>query len=71
MSELESLSPLKGVATKYHEVLHPFVPPGSTGGAKVPRVTIVASGVLGDGRAFQFEFTGGSKYVDHVRIVFR
>ena len=70
-SELESLAPLKGVATTFQEVLHPLVPPGTTGGAKVPHLTITASGVLPDGRSFQYEFTAASKDVVHVRIVFR
>ncbi len=72
-SELESLAPLKGVATTFHEVIHPFVPPGATGGAKVPHLTITASGVLPDGRTFQYEFTGNffPPVVAHVRIVFR
>jgi hypothetical protein len=71
-SELESLNPLKGVATSFHEVLHPFVPSGTTGGAKVPHLTITASGILPDGRSFQYEFTSVSfGSAVHVRIVFR
>ncbi len=73
-SELESLNPLKGVATTFHEVLHPaFGLPGAPGGAKVPHLTITASGVLHDGRTFQYEFTGNffPPVVAHVRIVFR
>ena len=71
--ELESLAPLKGVATRFHEVLNPFVPPGPTGGAKVPHLTITASGVLPDGKSFQYEFTDVffPPAVAHVRIVFR
>ena len=72
ISELESLAPLKGVAITFHEVSHPFVPPGTTGGAKVPHLAITASGVLPDGRTFQYEFTAvffGNAI--HVRIVFR
>ncbi|MBI4907490.1 MAG: hypothetical protein HY820_27945 [Acidobacteria bacterium] len=70
MPELESLAPLKGVAKTFHEVLHPFVPPGVPGGAKVPHLTITASGVLSDGRSFQYEFTGGNQ-LEHVRIEIR
>jgi hypothetical protein len=74
MSELEALAPLKGVANTYHEVLHPIVPPGTTGGAKIPHLSITASGFLSDGsgRSFQYEFAsveyGKAK---HVRIVIR
>lgn len=73
ISELNSLSPLKGVAKTFHELLHPFVPPGTPGGAKVPHLTITASGVLPDGRSFQYEFTAGFLGTEphHVRIVFR
>ncbi len=71
-SELESLAPLKGVASVFHEVLHPLGPPGTTGGAKMPHMTITASGFLSDGRSFQYEFTS-VEYgtAQHVRIVFR
>ena len=71
-SELESLAPLKGVASVYHEVLHPLGPPGTTGGAKMPHMTITASGFLSDGRSFQYEFTS-VEYgtAQHVRIVIR
>ena len=51
MTELTSLDPLKGVATVFHELLHPF-----GGVAKVPHLTISASGKLLDGRSFRFEF---------------
>jgi hypothetical protein len=73
LSELNSLSPLKGIAKTFHEVLDPFVPPGTTGGAKVPHLTITASGVLPDARSFQYEFTAVSPGPEphHVRIVFR
>lgn len=71
-SELESLNPLKGVATSFHELLHPDSgPPGSTGGGN-GRLTITASGFLRDGRAFQYEFTCEfGKSANHVRIVIR
>lgn len=73
LSELNSLSPLKGIAKTFHEVLNPFVPPGTTGGAKVPHLTITASGVLPDARSFQYEFAAVSPGEEphHVRIVFR
>ncbi len=72
MPELESLAPLKGLATTFHEILHPFVPPGTPGGAKVPHLTITASGVLPNGRSFQYEFTDVFVgHAEHVRIVFR
>jgi hypothetical protein len=73
ISELKSLSPLKGVAKTFHEVLHPFVPPGTPGGAQVPHLTITASGVLPDGRSFQYEYTDVffGQEPRHVRIVFR
>ncbi len=56
-SELESLAPLKGVASVYHEVIHLPPLPGTTGGAKMPHMTITASGFLPDGRSFHYEFT--------------
>jgi hypothetical protein len=56
ISELASLQPLQGIATSYHEVLHPASPPGTTGGAKVPHITISASGNLSDGRSFRLIF---------------
>lgn len=69
-SELESLAPLKGVASVYHEVIHLTAPPGTTGGAKMPHMTITASGFLPDGRSFQYEFTSKELgEVQHVRIV--
>ena len=75
LSELNSLGPLKGVAKTFHEILKPFVPPGTPGGAEVPHLTITASGVLPDGRSFQYEFTSatsaGLSQPQHVRIVFR
>lgn len=72
VSELDTLSPLKGVATTFREVLSPFVPPGMPGGAKVPHLTITASGALPDGRSFQYQFTGVFVgQVNHVRVVFR
>ncbi|MCL5745738.1 MAG: hypothetical protein M1541_17740 [Acidobacteria bacterium] len=62
-SELESLAPLKGVATTYHEVLHPI---------STAHLTIVASGFLSDGRSFQYEFNAPSiDHISHVRIVIR
>ena len=61
--ELELLNPLKGVATTYHEVLHPI---------PTRHMTIIASGFLSDGRSFQYEFTApGYGKVAHVRIVIR
>jgi hypothetical protein len=72
MPELESLQPLMGTATTFHEVIHPFVPPGVTGGAKVPLLTITASGVLPDGRSFQYHYTEAwNQPRPTVRIVFR
>jgi hypothetical protein len=65
ISELESLSPLKGIATTFHEVLHPFEE------AKIPHLTIAASGVLPNGRTFQYEFNSGLPAVLRVRITFR
>jgi hypothetical protein len=56
ISELASLNPLQGIASSYHEVLHPFSPPGTTGGAKVPHIAISASGSLSDGRSFRLVF---------------
>lgn len=72
-SELESLNPLKGVAKTFHETLHPFVPPETTGGAKVPHLTITASGVIPtDRRSFQYEFNSvSSGKAAQVRIVIR
>ena len=75
IAELDSLSPLKGIADTFHENLHPSVGPGGLpGGAKVPHLAITASGGLPDGRSFQYEFTGVFYNVGpkgHVRIVFR
>ncbi len=57
-TELESLAPLKGVATKYNEIEHAWADPSllalrsSQGG-----YTLNASGTLPDGRSFQFQFT--------------
>lgn len=73
MTELESLVPLKGSATTFHEVIHPLVPPGTTGGAKVPHLTITAFGVLPDGRSFQFLYDDVLKKdpLSKATIVFR
>ncbi len=73
MTELESLAPLKGVAKTFQEMHNPVVPPGTAGGAKVGQLTITTSGVLPDGRSFQYEYTAVSfpPQVKHVRIVFR
>ena len=62
-SELESLAPLKGVATTYHEVLHPI---------STQHMTIIASGFLSDGRSFQYEINA-PEYgkVAHIRIAIR
>ncbi len=71
-SELESLNPLKGLATTFHEVIHPFVPPGAPGGGQVPHLTITASGALPNGGSFQCELTaGGPGELRHVRIFIR
>jgi hypothetical protein len=72
--ELEALTPLKGIATNFHEVLHPSVPPGAQGGAKVPHLTITALGYFPvDGRTFHYRFTdvGAAGEPRHVQIVFR
>ncbi len=63
MPELELLAPLKGIATTYHEVLHPM---------PTEHMTIIASGFLADGRWFQYEFNA-PEYgkVKHVRIEIR
>lgn len=75
IAELDTLSPLKGIADTFHENLHPSAGPGGLpGGAKVPHLAITASGVLPDGRSFQYQFTAVSYSVGqvaHVRIVFR
>jgi len=65
LPELESLSPLKGTATTFHEALQP------EGGAMIPHLTIAASGVLPDGRSFQYEFNNVLDGVLQVRIRFR
>ncbi len=71
MSELESLAPMKGVAAIFLEDLHPIVP-GTSGGGNQPHLTIVASGLLPDGRSFQYELTAlPHKIPTHIRIVFR
>ena len=69
ISELKLLSPLKGIATTFHEVTHPFGGP-----SKVPHLTIAASGVLPDGRTFNYEFNNvvpAVANVLNVRITFR
>ena len=72
IGELDLLSPLKGIARVYHEVVHVPAMPGMTGGAKMPHMTIAASGFLSDGRSFQYEFTSKELgEVQHVRIVIR
>jgi len=68
MDELRALPSLKiGYATFYSSNLHP-----SGGSANVPHIQIVATGVLQDGKQFQFQVAGGdqSALVKHVRIVF-
>jgi hypothetical protein len=70
--ELEALNPLKGIATNFHEVLHPFAAPGTSGGAKVPHLTIFASGELSDGRSFQLQLNdNGRAGTTAVRITLR
>jgi hypothetical protein len=54
MAELESLNPLRGVAATFHETLHP------AGVANRAVLTITASGLLPDGRSFQYHFTAAS-----------
>ncbi len=50
IGELEGMDSLRtGSADSYHEILQPFFP---SGGAKVPKINIVASGALQDGRSF-------------------
>jgi hypothetical protein len=71
ITELTALNPLKGIATTFHELLHPFGPPGTSGGAKVPHLTISASGRLPDGRSFQCEFNDNERMpATKVRITF-
>ncbi len=73
ITELGSLDPLEGTATTFHEILNPSVPPDTTGGAKVPHLTITASGFLPDGRSFQIEFNSvlKDKPLVNVRIAIR
>jgi hypothetical protein len=68
MPELESLGPLKGIATTFHEVLHPLGGP-----AKVPHLKITAQGLLLGGEAFQYHFNSvyKNKPKDNVKIEFR
>ena len=72
-TELVSLGPLRGTAKIFHEILNPFVPEVFTGGAKVPHLNITASGVLEDGRSFQFLYNDVIKKdpLVEVKIVFR
>jgi hypothetical protein len=56
LAELTSLNPLSGIATRFHEVLHPFAPPGTTGGANNPHINLSATGTLSDGRSFRLGF---------------
>lgn len=68
MPELESLGPRKGVATTFHELLHP-----AGGPAKVPHLTITAQGLLLEGGSFQFRYNNveTNKPRDNVGIEFR
>lgn len=65
VGELAGLpSRLVGTATSFRETLHPF------GAAKQTMVSIVASGVLADGREFTYQATETHNAIRHVRIVF-
>ena len=68
MPELESLGPRKGIATTFHELLHPLGGP-----AKVAHLKITAQGLLLDGGSFQFLFNAveTNKPRANVRIEFR
>ncbi len=53
-----------GTAASYSEVLHPVE------GAKVGKLTVVASGTLTDGRAFQLQVVGVNQHY-HLRVNFK
>jgi hypothetical protein len=64
MREVEALPSLMvGTATTYHEILHPVE------GARVAKITVVASGTLADGRSFRFQVSNENRNY-HAQIVF-
>jgi len=65
LAGLDSL--LIGTATFYTETLHPL------GGGPQTKTTIVASGVLADGRTFSYQATGTKEEnrLNHVKIEFK
>jgi hypothetical protein len=67
IGELKDLPHLIGTATFYTETLHPL------GGGPQTKITIVASGVLEDGRKFNFQATGTKEQnrLNHVMIEFK
>jgi hypothetical protein len=68
ISELEGLDSLvAGYATFYTETLHPL------GGGPQTMISIVASGLLDDGRKFSFQATGTKEEnrLNHVKIEFK
>jgi hypothetical protein len=79
MPELESLEPLKGIATTFYELLNPTGgPTDPTAGATVSSLTVTASGYLPDGTTFQYEYSDVRRddrprifFKPHVSIIFR
>lgn len=63
MAELEALNPLKGIATRFHEMLHPR--------DENHRIVITSGGLLDDGRNFTFNLTHLGTEIVSIRIMFR
>lgn len=63
IAELRALSPLVGIATRYHETLHPR--------AEAHKIVIEAAGTLQDGRTFALSLTHVGDTLRSIRIAFR
>lgn len=63
VAELQSLSPLLGTATRYHETLHPR--------EGEHKIVISAQGTLADGRSFALSVAHVHDEFRHVRLSFR
>lgn len=63
VAELEGLSPLKGTATRFHEMLQPR--------DENHKIVITSGGELEDGRRFTFNLTHLGTEIVSIRIMFR
>lgn len=63
MAELIALNPLRGTATRYHEMLQPR--------ADDHKIVITSGGTLDDGRSFTFNLTHLGTEIKSIRIAFR